>query len=209
MTLTAQNLFEYHYGNFIIVYRSSSLALLQIPLLISALLFILGFVYIGMHQIRIRVTPTRAIEREIPIKLLEDFVTVYNDKTALEERLRRLDERFRRKRITRTAFQHEKRVLDRELRQTENRVSTLKAQLRAEGRRYKDMIEELEINETEKVSILSSEEELTERRRKGLISKEVFARLQREYTRRLQRIANRTDRILVEMREEIVLGSRK
>ena len=209
MTLTAQNLFEYHYGNFTIVYRSSSLALLQIPLFISALLFILGFVYIGMHQIRIRVAPTQVIEREIPIKLLEDFVTVYNDKTALEERLRRLDERFRRRRITRTAFQHEKRVLDRELRQTENRVSTLKAQLRAEGRRYKDMIEELEINETEKASILSSVEELTERRRKGLISKEVFARLQREYTRRLQRIVNRTDRILVEMREEIVLGSRK
>ncbi|MFX0196836.1 MAG: hypothetical protein ACFFCW_11970 [Candidatus Hodarchaeota archaeon] len=209
MTLTAQNLFEYHYGNIAISYRSSSLSLLQIPLLISAFLFILGFVYIGTHQIRIRVTPTRAIEREIPIKLLEDFVTVYNDKTALDERLRRLDERFRRRRITRTAFQHEKRVLDRELKQTENRVSTLKAQLRAEGRRYRDMIEELEVNETEKVTILSSAEELTDRRRKGRISKEVLERLKREYTRRLQRTVNRIDRILVEMREEIVLGSRK
>ncbi len=209
MTLTAQNLFEFHYGKFTIVYRSSSLALLQIPLFISAFLFILGFVFIGMHQFRIRVAPTRAIEREIPIKLLEDFVTVYNDKTALEERLRRLDERFRRRRITRTAFQHEKRVLDRELRQTENRVNTLKVQLREEGRRYRDMIEELEINETEKVAILSSVEELTDRRKKGRISKEVFARLQREYTRRLQRTINRSDRILVEMREEIVLGSRK
>ncbi|MFQ6125313.1 MAG: hypothetical protein ACE5R6_12030 [Candidatus Heimdallarchaeota archaeon] len=209
MTLTAQNLFEYHYGSITVVYRSPSFALLQIPLFISAFLFILGFVYIGMHQIRIRVTPTRAIEREIPIKILEDFVTVYNDKTALDERLRRIDERFRRKRITRTAYQHEKRVLDRELRQTEKRVSTLKSQLRAEGRRYRDMIEELEVNETEKVTILSSVEELTDRRRKGRISKEVFARLQREYTRRLQRTANRIDRILVEMREEIVLGSRK
>ena len=209
MTLTAQNLFEYHYGKFTFVYRTNPIALLQIPLTISALLFILGFVYIGMHRIRIVVTPARAPEREIPIKLLEAFVVAFNDKTALEERLRRLDERLRRRRITRTTFQHEKRVLDRELRETENKVNTLKTQLRNEGRRYRDRIDELEVNETEKATILTSVTELADRRRKGRISKEVFERLQREYKRRIQRTANQIDKILVEFREDIVLGSRK
>jgi SMC interacting uncharacterized protein involved in chromosome segregation len=155
------------------------------------------------------VTPTREVEQEIPTALLQDFVTTYDDKTALEERLRQLDERMRRRRITRTVFQREKRVLDRELRQTETKVKTFKEKLREESRRYRDMIEELEVSETGKVSVLNSVEELSDRRRKGRISKEVFERLQNEYARQLQRTANQIDRILVELREEIELGARR
>jgi len=209
LTLKGQTLFEYHNGKLTLVYRSSSLSLIQIPLTISLLLFALGFVYVGLHHVRIGVAPTHEVEREIPTTLLQDFVTTYDDKTALEERLRRLDERMRRRRITRTVFQREKRVLDRELRQTEAKVKTFKEQLREESRRYREMIEELEISETEKVSLFNSVEELTDRRRKGRISKEVFERLQNEYARRLQRTANQIDRILVELREEIELGVRR
>jgi len=61
---------------------------------------------------------------------------------------------------------------------------------------------------TEKVSIINSGEELKGRRRKGQLSKDAFARVQKEYQRRMQRTVNQIDKILVEMREEIELGSR-
>ena len=208
LTIKGQHLFEYHNGKITIVYRSSSFALLQIPLTIAIFLFILGALYIGIHRVRFEVSPTQAVEREIPVALLEAFVTTYDDKTAIEERLKRLNERLRRKRITRTSFQQENRVLDRELRRSETKVNTLKGQLRDESRRYRDMIEELEISETEKVSIINSGEELKGRRRKGQLSKDAFTRVQKEYQRRMQRTVNQIDKILVEMREEIELGSR-
>lgn len=143
-----------------------------------------------------------------PRKLLGAFVTAYKDKIRLEEQWRRLDERLQQGSITQTIFHNEKQELDRELSQVEDKVKILRAQLRDEGKYYSDFVDELEINEIEKATLLISMDELTNQYIKEQMSKESLEKLQREYEIKFQSITNHIEKILADLQEKIVLEPR-
>ena len=142
---------------------------------------------------------------KFPRKLLEAFVTAYNDKIRLEEQWRQLDKRLQQRNITQTTFHNEKQELDGELSQVEDKVKILRAQLRDEGKYYSDIVDELEINEIEKAALLISMDESTNQYLNGLMSKESLERLQREYDIKFQSITDQIEKILAMLQETVVL----
>jgi len=167
------------------------------------------FIYWKPRQVpQMKPIPINAVIKA-PRKLLEAFVTTYKDKIRLEEQWRRLDKRLQQRNITKTTFHNEKQDLDRELSQVEDKVKILRAQLRDKGKYYRDFVDELEINEIQKVTILISMDELTNRYIEEQMSKESFEKIQREYDIKFQIITNHIEKILAGLQETIVLESRK
>ncbi len=177
------------------------------PLIMMTAFLLVGIIYI---VIRLAMTASWGLAApvvvEIPYEEIERFVRAYEEKTSLQERLKRLTLDYRRRKVPATKYEKSKTLLDHKITEAERDLVQVAGILRKKGRRYDTGVHSIEVAELEREDVLENIRRLEKRRSDGAIGKDAYNRLKRDYNRQLQRANNKIDKALIELRASLTEG---
>jgi hypothetical protein len=185
-----------------IYYDAGFLWIATSPLIFSFGFFLLGLAYIGVRSIRIGGEAYTEV-KEIPYELIENYVRTYEEKTAIRERIRRLDRQRKTGKATDREYQKAKRILQNKLTDIDRNLVDSTRTLAKKGRAYEAFTHSIEVAEAEREDVLANLERLEKRKTAGRIGKDAYRRLKNNYERRLKKANNTVDRVLIELRSLI------
>ena len=172
------------------------------PMIYSFGFLLLGLAYVGVRSIRFGEGAVGAIE-EIPYELIEDFVRTYEEKTAIRERVRRLERQRKSGKATDREYKKARRILQNKFAATERELVGLTRSLAKKSRTYEGYTHSIEVSEAEREDVLTNLERLEKRKTQGRIGKDAYRRLKINYERRMKKANNSLDRVLIELRSLI------
>ncbi|MFX0115707.1 MAG: hypothetical protein ACFFB3_14250, partial [Candidatus Hodarchaeota archaeon] len=185
-----------------ISYDAGYLWIIIDPLIYSFGILLIGLAYIGVRSIRFGEDVITEIE-EIPQEMIENFVKTYEEKTAIRERIQRLERQRRSGKATDREYQKARRILQNKLTTIERDLVDLTRSLAKKGRAYEGFTHSIEVAEAEREDVLTNLDRLEKRKTAGRIGKDSYQRLKRDYERRLKKANNSLDRVLIELRSLI------
>ncbi|MFW9914293.1 MAG: hypothetical protein ACFFGZ_01675 [Candidatus Thorarchaeota archaeon] len=185
-----------------VYYDVGYLWILESPLVFSFGFFLLGLAYIGARTIRFGEEAYTEV-KEIPYELIENYVRTYEEKTAIRERVRRLDKQRKSGKATDREYQKAKRILQNKLTDIERNLVDSTRTLAKKGRAYGAFTHSIEVAEAEREDVLANLERLEKRKTTGRIGKDAYRRLKNNYERRLKKANNTIDRVLIDLRSFI------
>ncbi|MHA2270851.1 MAG: hypothetical protein ACXACI_03245 [Candidatus Hodarchaeales archaeon] len=180
-------------------YDAGYLWIANSPLIFSFGFFLLGLTYVGARTIRFGGEAYTEV-KEIPYELIENYVRTYEEKTAIRERVRRLDKQRKSGKATDREYQKAKRILQNKLTAIERNLVDSTRTLAKKGRAYESFTHSIEVAEAEREDVLANLERLEKRKTAGRIGKDAYRRLKNNYERRLKKANNTVDRVLIELR---------
>lgn len=182
-----------------ITYDVGFLWIISSPLIYGLSFLLIGLLYIGMRSIRFGDDFIGEIE-EIPLELIEGFVKIYEEKTAIRERLQRLERQRRSGKATDREYQKARRILQNKLTAIERELVGSTRSLAKKGRIYDGFTHSIEVAEAEREDVLANLARLEKRKTAGRIGKEAYHKLKGTYERQLRKANNSLDRVLIELR---------
>jgi hypothetical protein len=205
VTFSATNLTSDHDLTLSASYYMSDLSYFIQPLIFSLVIFIACLLYIGARVLRQdvldRVILTTDVEEEIPLDLIQNFVEKYEEKTALQTRITRLDENRRKKKIKQKEYDTQRKILEAKMRELIKDLDMTKRQLKEIGRKYFTIIQKIEVSEEKRTSIERSIQDLRIRYiREKQISKEAYLRILRDYQNQIEKFERDIDREIISLR---------
>lgn len=148
------------------------------------------------------VTVPKVVVRLSP-EHIKSFVTAYEEKRKIILDIKSLEARVRKGRIPRRRYKVRRKTLETRLNALSRNLSDLKEKLRAVGGRYRDLMRQLEVAETEINEVEANIESIEARHRRGELSLEAYRKLLADYKRRKEKAETTSDGILIRLREEI------
>lgn len=134
---------------------------------------------------------------------IRTFVTAYEEKRKIILEIKSLEARVRKGKIPRRRYKVRRRTLETRLNALSRNLSDLKEKLRAVGGRYRDLMHQLEVAETEINEVEANIESIEARHRRGELSLGAYRKLLADYKRRKEKSETTIDGILIRLREEI------
>jgi len=134
---------------------------------------------------------------------IKSFVTAYEEKRKIILDIKSLEARVRKGRIPRRRYKVRRKTLETRLNALSRNLSDLKEKLRAVGGRYRDLMRQLEVAETEINEVEANIESIEARHHRGELSLEAYRKLLADYKRRKEKAETTSDGILIRLREEI------
>jgi len=175
------------------------------PLIFILLLLVIISSYVFVRKVMRKQTSAELVERvNIPTKALREFVSAYEEKSALLQELDQLNENLKLKKVAKKEFT--KHVADIQVRkkETEEDLKPLAKVITEADERFRKILEKLQFFEAERVSIEDSLKALDARYRRGAIpSRAAFQKLFSDFTKRLEKIQNDVDKLLNELKSYI------
>lgn len=205
ITITKTNVTQFDNLQFVAGYYMSDLAYFIQPMTFALIIFVACLVYVGARVLRKdvieKVVITAEDKEEVPIELIQDFVEKYEEKTALQTRISNLDEDRRRKKIKAKEYDQQRKILEAKMRDTIKSLEKTKAGLKAQGRKYRDAIQKIEVSEEKRLSVERSINDLRIRYiREKAISKDAYIRILKDYRNQIERFDRDIDREIINLR---------
>jgi hypothetical protein len=176
------------------------------PLLFSVITGIICLAYIAGRRIPIFreeeeiVTPLPTIDPAI----LSEFCALYGEKVALLLQMERLEQSMLRAKISKPRYRKEKKIFERKLRTFERDLQGRTRPLIEAGGKYENNVRQLELLEAERLSSIEALRALEQRYKQKRITLTVYQKLQSDLQKRRDKSVAGMDRILLDLREELV-----
>ncbi len=183
-----------------ITFGLSPFYLLQTPLSICFLIFILGFSYTIIRNISFGFKRKITSLEEIPLDLIKDFVKTYEEKTAIREQMLRLDRKRKSRNINSREYEKTKMLLKNRQLRADQSIVTASKKLGEEGPRYRVSMRSIEVAEANREDILKNIDSLERKKNQGRIGKEAYAKLKVSYNKQLRKANNEIDKVLIDLR---------
>ena len=138
------------------------------------------------------------VESQIPFELMRDFVTAYEEKTALRSRLADLEKK--KKNLRKVEFEQRAQTLKNKQNANDKKLISITAELSKVSAVYREAIKNLELAEAERDQILDQIASLDEKKKQSRIRPEIYNKLKNEQNNRLNKAITRIERTLNELR---------
>ncbi|MBD3192479.1 MAG: hypothetical protein GF308_17705 [Candidatus Heimdallarchaeota archaeon] len=205
IALTTHNLSYFSPIHMRVGYYMSDIAYYLAPLTFALVIFIACLLYIGARTLRKDVIEKSIItpeeEVEVPIALIQKFVELYEEKTALQTRISDLDENRRRKKIKKIEYETQRKILEQKMREVISELNKTKRELKTKGQKYTDVIQKIEVNEEKRLIVEQNIKELRINYiREKRISKDAYLKILRDYQNQIKRFERDIDKELINLR---------
>ena len=137
-------------------------------------------------------------ETQIPFELMRDFVTAYEEKTALRSRLSDLEKK--KKNLRKVEYDQRAQTLKNKQRANDKKLIGITSELAQVSAVYRESIKNLELAEAERDQILAQIADLDKKKRQSRIRPEIYNKLKNEQNNRLNKAITRIERVLNELR---------
>ncbi|OLS13459.1 MAG: hypothetical protein RBG13Loki_2913 [Promethearchaeota archaeon CR_4] len=175
------------------------------PLILILIILVVISGYVFLRKVVHKKGPVELVDRvNIPTKALQEFVSAYEEKSALLRELDQLNEDLKMKKVAKK--EHTKRLnnIQERKKETEEDLKPLTKTIAEADERFRKIIEKLQFCEAERISVEDSLTALENRYRRGAIpSRTAFQKLYSDFTKRLEKIQNDVDKLLNELKSYI------
>jgi hypothetical protein len=137
-----------------------------------------------------------------PSQLINRFVELYDEKSALRLEAEKMEEDLNRGAINKNDYKRRRRVIDLKIAEIDRTLIPVKEQLSTGQARYQDMLRRLERAEAELQVLRSSLSDLKNQYRGGRISRELYDSLSADSQRRKEKGQQTIDNVIIGLREE-------
>ncbi len=137
------------------------------------------------------------------IDLLTSFIENCEERTALWIELDTIEDRARRKGMRRREYRQRRRTIEQRLKSTNERITSLKDKIKNMGSRYSNLINEIEIAETDLKTFEENKRLIAEQLRSSKISRSAYEQLLKTYQEGINRSQTSIDIILAELRRDL------
>ena len=131
------------------------------------------------------------------------FIDAYDEKKKIIFDIESLESRVRKGKIPRRRYKVQRKTLETRLNTLSRNLTELKEKMRAAGGQYVELMQQLEIAETEINEIEANIKSIETRHSRGELSLEAYRKLLSDYQRRKERVNTTISGILLRLREEI------
>ncbi|MEX2680254.1 MAG: hypothetical protein Q6373_001520 [Candidatus Sigynarchaeota archaeon] len=178
-----------------IIYEYSTLAMQIRPLVITLVVGLVATFLIMARKIFMHFEqPVVTVSDALPIEALKEFSSIFEEKVAAYLDLDTLNEDFQRRKIKKREYQIKVDDLTHRIKLLDNQIRPSKRKLVEFGGRFKEIIDELDLLETERQSVQDSLITLERRYKDGQIKSRVaYEQLYDNYASRLRRIQGSID----------------
>lgn len=143
------------------------------------------------------------VKGEVSSKVIQAFVDAYERKRKLKPKLESLETRAKKGKISRRRYKVRKKTLETKLDTLSRNLDELGNKLKAAGGRYRNLMDRMEVAETEINEVGSNIASIKARHRCGDLSLGAYRKLLSEYEERKEKAETTINRILIRLREEI------
>jgi hypothetical protein len=166
------------------------------------ILFMIGLaiviIRIAVQKVSHVVEISTTVETQIPFELMRDFVTAYEEKTALRSRLSDLEKK--KKNLRKVEYEQRTQTLRNKQIANDKKLVGITSELVKVGPVYQESIRNLELAEAERDQILTQIADLDEKKKQSRIRPEIYNKLKSEQNSRLNKAITRIERVLNELR---------
>ncbi|MFW6117731.1 MAG: hypothetical protein ACOC6G_04015, partial [Thermoproteota archaeon] len=148
-------------------------------------------------------TPVSEVEGEINSEDIQSFVEAYERKRKITPKLQSLETRAKKGRISRRRYKVRRKTLETKLGTVSRKLEGLKDKFKAAGGRYGNLMDRLEIAETEINEVEANISSIDARHRRGDLSLGAYRKLLSEYEDRREKAETAINRVLIRLREEV------
>ena len=134
---------------------------------------------------------------------IKSFVDAYEEKRKITSELESLENRVRKGKIPRRRYKVQRKTLETRLNTLSRNLAESKERMRAAGGQYAELMQQLEIAETEINEVEANIKSIESRHGRGEISFESHRKLLSDYQRRKEKADTSINGILLRLREEI------
>jgi hypothetical protein len=134
---------------------------------------------------------------------IKSFVDAYEEKRKTTFEIDSLENRVRKGKIPRRRYKVQRKTLETRLNTLSRNLAESKEKMRGAGGQYAELMQQLEIAETEINEVEANIKSIESRHGRGELSLEAYRKLLSDYQRRKERANTTIDGILLRLREEI------
>ncbi len=175
------------------------------PFIFILLIAIMVSVYVFLRKI-VRREVTSAIQERvnIPTKSLQEYVSIYEEKSALLRELDQLNEDVKLKKVAKKEYNKRVSNIMEKKKEAEEDLKPLGKVISEADERFRKSIEKFQFYEAERLSVEDSLKALEARYRRGAIpSRSAYLKLTSDFIKRLEKIQNDIDKLLNEFKSYI------
>lgn len=187
-----------HDTSFIIKYRYGSFWASLKPLEWIAIIeaVVCGFAVVARRRAAAPAEP-------VPRSAISKFVELYDEKIAHERELEEIEAPALRRTLPKKEYKRRKRLAESRLSEINKALGDVKEELKKAGRRYDELIKEIERAEAEISAARASEAQISLQYRSGKVTKEAYESVVEEIRKRVDKAKAIMERALITLREEI------
>jgi len=134
---------------------------------------------------------------------IKTFIDAYEEKKKIIFEMESLENRVRKGKIPRRRYKVQRKTLETRLSTLSRNLTEFKEKMRAAGGQYAELMQQLEIAETEINEVEANIKSIESRHSRGELSLEAHRKLLSDYQRRKERADTTINGILLRLREEI------
>ncbi|MCF2141150.1 MAG: hypothetical protein K9W44_13910 [Candidatus Lokiarchaeota archaeon] len=195
----------YHNFHFDVTYKINSFLMIDRAIIFSLLFIAIGALYVVNASRKERTEDIVISATSIPIKELQEFVTLYEEKNAITIELDSLEKNYLKRKVQKKAYVREEKTLSTKLKKLEEELLPFKKELLESATAVANVIQKLDYLEAEKISLKDSIRNLNNRYRKGkLPSKAAYDKLSRDFEKKLESAQRKIDRNINELRSYLI-----
>jgi len=144
-----------------------------------------------------------AVGMRLRPEYIKSFVDAYEEKKKIIFEMESLENRVRKGKIPRRRYKVQRKTLETRLNTLSRNLTEFKEKMRAAGSQYVELMQQLEIAETEINEVEANIKSIEARHSRGEISLEAHRKLLSDYQRRKEGAGTTINGILLRLREEI------
>jgi len=185
-----------------IIYTLNLLEILMRPLIFTILFMIIFTSFVIITKTKKEELPFDAYrKRDIPIKELRQFFTLYEEKNAIFLNIQLADDDVKRKKLTKKKYLNELKKYDLKIKSLENELTPLRKILEESTKIFVNIFKKLELLEAERFSLKDNINLLENRYKKGkLPSKSAYEKLLGDFLKRREKVRKAIDRQIHELK---------
>ncbi|MEM3571538.1 MAG: hypothetical protein QW589_06385, partial [Candidatus Bathyarchaeia archaeon] len=169
ITFELNGMTNFHDSRSSFIYKSPLFLASLKPLVWASILEVL--IIFAYMLIRVGKPPIPVIP--IPVELIKGFITLYDEKTALKTELEQINEKVKRKAISKHEFRHKRKLIDTRLSEINKLLTLTKEKLKEVDARYNEMLKKIDRSEAEIEALTSSMVQVESQYSTGKITKDV------------------------------------
>jgi len=144
-----------------------------------------------------------AIAVKLRAEYIKSFVDTYEEKRKTTFEIESLENRVRKGKLPRRRYKVQRKTLETRLNTLSRNLAESKEKMRAAGGQYTELMQQLEIAETEINEVEANMKSIESRHSRGELSLEAYRKLLSDYQHRKERANTTIDGMLLRLREEI------
>jgi len=144
-----------------------------------------------------------AVAMRLRPEYFRSFIDAYEEKKKIIFDIESLESRVRKGKIPRRRYKVQRKTLETRLNTLSRNLTELKEKMRAAGGQYVELMQQLEIAETEINEVEANIKSIESRHSRGELSLEAYRKLLTDYQRRKERANTTISGIILRLREEI------